>query len=245
MITNLTPYENLVMREKTIYGNWTTDVNNITAYTKTLINNKDIRESLNKSLCSYNITGYFKSESDCIKEVGNSYNQDINTFCYGFIDEIRIKKNIIRILLESGIIIGNLTEYKTEDWYKMYYDLFNNETNKDITTKKIFRLELFNDGYFHNISNIYFINVILPYLNENRKIIFENLTIVGKNNIFFFLLSIFVSFLVAIYIFYWSPNIKRLNRIIYETKNMLKIIPMHILIADVNIKTLLHISMKK
>ena len=245
MIINLTPYENLVMREKTIYGNWTIDVNNITRYTKTLINNKDIRERLNKSLCSYKMTDYFKSESDCIKEVGNSYNQDINTFCYGFIDEIRIKKNIIRILLGMDIIKGNLTEYKTEDWHKMYYDLFNNEINEDITTKIRFRLELFNDGYFHLISNIYFINIILPYLNENRKIIFEYLTIVGKNKIFYFLLSVFVLFLVAVYIFYWSPNIKRLNRIIYETKNMLKIIPMHILIADTNIKTLLHISMKK
>ena len=244
-ILNITPFENLVLKEKRIYGNWTTDINNITFYTKTLINNKDIRESLNKSLCSYNITDYFKSEKDCIKEVGNSYNQDINTFCYGFIDEIRIKKNIIRLLLEMGIIIGDLTEYKTESWHDMYFDLFNKETNEDLTTKIRFRLELFNDGYFHTISNIYFINIILPCLNENRKIIFNYLTIVGKNNIFYFLLTVFILFLVAIYIFYWSPNIKRLNAKIFETKNMLKIIPMYILMADMNIKTLLHISTKK
>ena len=88
IILNTTPYENLIEKEKTIYGNWTDNVNNITLLTKTLISDKDIVDKINKSLCSYNITDYFNSEEECISIVGNSYDQDINTFIYGFVDEI-------------------------------------------------------------------------------------------------------------------------------------------------------------
>ena len=245
IILNKTPYENLVRLEKEIYENWTDDVNNITFFTRTLINNKDIRNQLNKSLCSYYITNYFNSEQHCINVVGNGYNQDINTFAYGFVDEIRIKKNIIRDLLNNDKIIGDLSEYKTETWYKKYYVLLNNEVGKNDTSQIRFRLQLFNEEYLHFISNLYFINVILPCLNENRKIIFENLTIAGKKDIFFFLITILLILFISIYIFYWAPMIKNLNKIIYEIKSILKIIPLHILMADANIKNLLHISFKK
>ena len=108
-----------------------------------------------------------------------------------------------------------------------------------------FRLDLFNDRYFHTISNIYFINIILPCLNEQRKIVFNSISIDGRQNIYYILISIFAFVLSIIYIFYWTPAIKRLNRVISETKKMLKIIPMHILMSDLNIKNLLHISYKK
>ena len=245
IILNQTPYENLCRIEKDIYSHWTDDVNNITYYTNILINNKEIKNKLNKSLCSYNMTDYFKSEEDCIKNLGNGYNQDIDTFVYGFADELRIKKNIIRVISDIGMIIGNLTEYEVDTWYDKYYQLFNDETREDLTIKIRFRLELFNDGYFHTISNLYFINVILPCLNGNRKIIFENLTIVGKQNVFYLLITILLALFISIYLFYWAPMLKNLSKIIYETKSMLKIIPMHILMADLNIKNLLHISLKK
>ena len=144
-----------------------------------------------------------------------------------------------------GIIIGNLTDYDTENWYNDYYDLFNNEKNEDITQKIRFRLELFNDGYFHTISNIHFINVILPWLNENRKIIFDYLTIVGKQNSYYFIFALYILIMLLVYIFYWIPMISQINKVIYETKSMLKIIPMHILMADINIKNLLNINIKK
>ena len=148
-------------------------------------------------------------------------------------------------MLNNDKVIGDLSEYKTESWYKKYYDLLNNEVGKNDSSQIRFRLQLFNEGYFHFISNIYFINVILPCLNENRKIIFENLTIAGKKDIFFFLIAILLILFISIYIFYWAPMLKNLNKIIYETKSMLRIIPLHILMADANIKNLLHISFKK
>ena len=244
LILNKTPYENLVRLEKEIYGNWTNNVNNITYFTNALINNKDIRDQLNKSLCSYHITNYFESEEHCNNIIGYGYNQDINTFAYGFVDEIRIKKNLIRDLLDNGRIIGNLGEYKIETWKDEYYDLLNNGITEDNDENFIFKLQLFNEGYYHFISNIYFINVILPCLSENKKIIFDNLTISGKKNVFYILIVALLILFISIYFFYWAPMLKNLTTIIYETKSMLKIIPLHILMADGNIKNLLHISLK-
>ena len=245
IILNEIPYKNLIIREKYIFGNWTDDVNNITSYINLLITNKYIKDKLNVSLCSFNVTDYFKTENDCFKEVGNSHEQDIYTFSYGFVDDIRIKKNIIRGLSESGMIIGNLTEYETETWHKKYFELFNNITKEDFSISIRFRLQLFNEKYYHSISNINFINIILPFFNQNRKIIFEYLTIAATNYIYYILFSVSIVGLLMIYFFYLIPKLRNLNRIIYETKNMLKIIPIHILMADINIKNLLHISLNK
>ena len=101
LILNKTPFENIQRKENEIYGNWTNDINNITYLTNLLITDKDIRNKLNKSLCSYIMIDYYKSEEDCIKSVGNSYDQDSNTFCYGFIDEIRIKKKYSKIIIRN------------------------------------------------------------------------------------------------------------------------------------------------
>ena len=245
LILNKTPFENLQRKENEIYGNWTDDIKNITYLSNLLITDKDIKKELNKSLCSYIMTDYYKSEEDCIKSVGNIYTQDTNTFCYGFIDEIRIKKNIIRILFKSGIILGNLAEYNTESWYDDYFILLENEKNEDITTKIRFRLELFNEGYFHFISNIYFLNIILPSINQNRKIIFEYLTIVGKHYAYFIIFIIYILINVLVYVLYYIPMIKNLNKSINEIKSMLKIIPIQILMADNNINNLLQINIKK
>ena len=240
IIENDFPYNKLMEKEKIIYGNWTVDINNINNFQKTLIDvNENIASQLDKSLCSYNITDYFKDEDDCIKILGNSYNQDINTFASGFIDELRIKKNVIRLLYNANYIIGNLSEYKTENWF--------NDFNEELEAhkEKYFRLDIFNNEFLHAQSNIIFINVILPCLDSIRKIILSSVKIAGRQITYYILISIFVLILMITYFFYWIPKIRKLNRIIYETKNMLKIIPIHILMSDNNIINLLQVSKKK
>jgi hypothetical protein len=240
IIENDLPYNKLMEKEKIIYGNWTVDINNINHYQRILIDvNENIANELYKSLCSYNITDYFKDEDDCIKILGNSYNQDINTFASGFIDELRIKKNVIRLLYDANFIIGNLSEYKTANWFND----FNEELN--VHKEKYFRLDIFNNEYLHSESNIIFINVILPCLDSTRKIIISRVTTAGQQITYYILISIFVLILMVAYLFYWIPKIRILNRIIYETKNMLKIIPMDILMSDNNIIKLLQVSKKK
>ena len=246
IIENDLPFNKLIEKEKIIFGNWTEDINNINYFQKTLIDvNENIASQLNKGLCSYNLTDYFKDENHCIKTLGNSFAQDINTFSNGFIDELRIKKNVVRLLLNMGLIMGNLTEYETKTWYDEYYDVFKDEIDANIQTKKRFRLELFNDEYFHSDPNVIFINVILPCLDETRKVIVGKLTIIGSQFSYYYLISFFGAILIGIYFFYWIPKIRELNRIIYETKNMLKIIPMHILMSDNNIINLLQVTLKK
>ena len=227
-------------KERIIYGNWTQDINNINYFQRILIDiNENIASQLDRSLCSYNITDFFKDEEDCIKILGNSYNQDINTFASGFIDELRIKKNVIRLLSSENYIIGNLTEYQTENWYNDY-----NEELK-AHSGKYFRLDIFNNEFLHAQSNIIFINVILPCLDSTRKIIISKVTLAGRQITYYILISIFVVILMLIYLVYWIPKIRKLNRIIYETKNMLKFIPMNILMSDNNIINLLQVSKKK
>jgi hypothetical protein len=244
IILDAIPYDNLAKKEVRIYANWTDYVNNISYYEKKFINNEH-RKELNKSLCSYIITDYFDSLEECYILIGNNFDQDIYTFISGYFDELRIQKNIIRILLELDLVKGNLTEYNVSNWYNEFHLILNNNTNEDVQTKFRFRLDLFNEEYLHSVNNIYFINIIYPCFNKQRKIISEYLNIDKKQNTYYILLAIFIIILIAIYIFYWIPMIRRLNRIIYETKNMLKIIPMHILMADLDIKNLFHISIKK
>ena len=243
-ILDSTPYDNLVKKEAKIYANWTDYINNITYFEKMFINNED-RKKLNKSLCSYYITDKFSNLEECQKSIGNSYDQDIYTFISGYFDELRVKKNVIRILLESDLVKGNLTEYNVSNWYNEFYQMLIEETDVNIQTKIRFRLDLFNEDYLHSANNLQFINIIFPCFNEQRKIVFEYLNIGKKENTYYILLTIFVLILLGIYVFYWIPMIRRLNRIIYETKNMLKIIPMHILMADLDIKNLFHISLQK
>ena len=145
---------------------------------------------------------------------------------------------MIRLLYDANYIIGNLTEYKTENWFNDYNEELN--ANK----AKYFRLDIFNNEFLHSQSNLIFINVILPCLDSTRKIIISKVTIVGRQITYYILISIFVLILMATYFFYWIPKIRKLNRIIYETKNMLKIIPMNILMSDNNIINLLQVSKK-
>ena len=134
---------------------------------------------MNKSLCSYIITDYFDSLEECYILIGNNFDQDIYTFISGYFDELRIQKNIIRILLELDLVKGNLTEYNVSNWYNEFHLILNNNTNEDVQTKFRFRLDLFNEEYLHSVNNIYFINISYPCFNKQRKIISEYLSYIG------------------------------------------------------------------
>ena len=85
-----------------------------------------------------------------------------------FLEELKIKKNIIEYKLEKENILGNLTEYN-------YSDYINNEkiprkgdyNNTNKTKTQIFRLDLFNNKTLHYELNIIYFNIILPFVEEN------------------------------------------------------------------------------
>jgi hypothetical protein len=196
-----------------------------------------------KSLCNYYINDVFDSSVECEEVIGLITNYDFDPLTYYFLEEIKINKNIIRYALLYGKkIVGNLTEYN-------YSDYINNELipkiEDDNDNVTLFRLDLFNDDIIHYKLNLMFFSIILPYIEENRKSIYNILTI-GKNDNN--LILVFILFLVSIsliFVFYFIPIVNHINRIIYKTKNMLSIIPLNILSSQSGVSKLLQISKEK
>ena len=84
-----------------------------------------------------------------------------------------------------------------------------------------------------------FFSIILPYIEEKRKSIYNILT-VGKagNNV----IKLFIAFLDVVtlmYLCYFLPITIYINKAIYKTKNMLCIIPLNILVSQSGISKLL------
>ncbi len=111
----------------------------------------------------------------------------------------------------------------------------------------LYRLEIFNQEPSHTNLNIKFINVILPYVLNQRTVCVDSIqeSIKGGYIIYIVLISIFAAIITFIFAAYWIPMIRVLNMEIYKTKNMLTIIPVQILASLPNIRELLNISNKR
>ena len=137
--------------------------------------------------------------------------------------------------IETENIIGNLTNEKNniEELLKE-----SDESDKEY----IPRIELFNDNVLHSDLNIMYINIIIPYFDEIRKVMFKNITFDGRNSIFIILFCIYIPLIALIYFAYLFPMIRYLDNFIYKTKKILLIIPIKILTTQINIKSLLKIT---
>ena len=137
-----------------------------------LINNSNI-ESLvyYNDLCAFYINDFFDSSDRCSEIIGIITKYDIFHMSFYFLEEIKIKKNIVRYKLKYEKIVGNLTEYK-------YLDYLEDENiPKNGSYNNLFRLNLFNDDEIHFSLNLIFFSIILPYMQENRKIDFNSFSI--------------------------------------------------------------------
>ena len=218
------------------YDSISTDVDYIQEYINSHITmNEELKKVMNKGLCSYYITDYFNSEEDCIEKYKNIINHDFIIFASYFIQEIRIRKNLVTYILSTGIFRGKLNEFRVDLWMaddtipKIY-------SPKNITYR--FRLDLFNNETMHNYLNNIYINIIIPYVDTNRKALLKSLKLKVKN-VYFIVFSC-ISLFISVFIFYifWIPIVFFFNDIIYKTKNMLSIIPTNILIYKSNIEIL-------
>ena len=192
-----------------------------------------------KNLCSFNLTDYFESISECEEKYANILKYDFITFATNFIEEIRVKKNIVKYLLSTGKIIGRLNKYNLGQWMKDNLIPKKGIINPNTPNDTMFRLNLFNNETIHNSLNVIFINIIYPYLNGNRKIILETFSLEGHNYSFIIITILYLIIVIIIYFVYWFPIIISLNNSIYKTKNMLTIIPINILANQNNINLLL------
>jgi hypothetical protein len=204
-----------------------------------LINNSNI-ESLvyYNDLCAFYINDFFDSSDMCSEEIGLITKYDIYHLVFYFLEEIKIKKNIVRYKLKYENIVGNLTEYK-------YLDYLEDENiPKKGSYNNIFRLNLFNDDEIHSRLNLIFFSIILPFIQDNRKRDFNYFSIDKEDKFLILVNTIFISILSFLFFFHFLPVINYINNIIYKTKNMLSIIPLSILSTHNGIKELFNLSDK-
>ncbi len=151
---------------------------------------------------------------------------------------LSIKRDILKYLYSQNVIVGNLTKYETNTWNVSLLTDFS--TYDEPKLYKVFRLSLFNDHELHSKINIVFYNIVLSYIYSQRKAV-TNDYIYNKRWDYIILFLCFLTVLILIILFYWIPTLNNFNTVIYKTKNMLTIIPIHILAAQSNIRTLLNI----
>ena len=200
--------------------------------------NTNVHLTYNDDLCAFYINDFFDSSDMCSEEIGLITNYDIYHLAFYFLEEIKIKKNIVRYKLKYENIVGNLTEYK-------YLDYLEDENiPKKGNYNSLFRLNLFNDDQIHSYLNLVFFSIILPFIQDNRKRDFSYFSIDKVDKYLILVNAIFISILSFLFFFHFLPVINYINNIIYKTKNMLSIIPLSILSTHNGVKELLNLSDK-
>ena len=236
IIDDMTPFEYLIKFETISFDNIAGDVKIINNFlNENLIMDDEMINLVNKELCSFYITDYFNSSEQCRMKFGGILNYDFIIFSTNFIQRLRSVKNIVAYRHETELIIGNLTEYNVELW-----ETWAKNYSSEISDKSIsFRLGQFNDEILHSEINLMFVNIFIPYIEQNRKKILKSLMIEGYEFHFILIFSTLIVLILLVYFLYFLPKINKLNNFIYKTKNMVTLIPMEVLISQTNIKSLI------
>ena len=206
---------------------------------------QDIYESYNEfnsqTLCSRINYDYFFSEEECNLHMKGITIYEMSVVYTTITEEIRIHKNLVNQLLRNNAIFGNLTLYGSKYWSK---DRIINDLKNANYSPSFYRIYLFNNYSYHKDLNILFINSLYPYIEAERKINNDSINGIIKNKEMTYI-TYYVCLLVVItllFLIFWVPMIRNMNTIIYTTKKMLSIIPIHILASQKNIQTLLNIE---
>lgn len=215
------------------------DINDLTKYIYHYVTfDEELMFVMTKELCTFYIRDYFNSTELCKTEFGSILNYNFNVIISNFFQRIRYTKNIIRYKFEKEYIIGELSLYEVEKWSKWNFTYFGKEYINKGDKLIPFKLDLFNNETLHSQMNIIFLNIFLPYIDENRKGIIARLNIDGPKKYFLFYFLIYITLLVFIYIIFLIPMLIYIKEFIYNTKNMLLLIPISILASQNNIKKL-------
>jgi hypothetical protein len=237
-IQDMTPFEFLTQSELLSYETISDELRTIQTFLNENIPIDDeINSALSQNLCSYSLTGYFKTVEECEKKVGSIINYDFLIITTNFIQKIRNLKNIVKYKYKTENIIGNLTNYELNIWRT-----WNNDIQPDGSRNFEFKLNLFNNETLHSYVNLLFVNYFIPFIDKFRKIILNRLSIEGHEIKMIVIFFTFIFLLVLNFVFYLHPRVNYLSDFIYKTKNLLSLIPMAILTDQRNIKSLLKIS---
>ena len=230
---NVLIYDTLHMTLVNSYDTLTLDVQYITDYILANIPMEgEMLELFSRSLCSYYITDTFNSTEDCLNKYGSLINNDFSIFAAHFLEDIRILKNLVRYIINTGKYRGRLNIFRPDLFLADELIPKKSNTPPNTDTEYKFRLDLFNNETIHNNLNSLFLDVILPYLNMNRKLILKHVSLKGDEFNFIFYSILYIIFLLIFFFCCWLPIISQLNKNICETKNILSIIPIDILLYD-------------
>ena len=242
IIFGLPVYDYLIQKEETFYSS---NTENIYYLNSNSHNIKDLYENYivlqEKGFCN-SYSSYFSSSKQCEDFIGGKdgiISLGFHIMINYFVEKIRNARNYMNLLLDKKIVVGNLSKVIDASSNDSNYNLNNNDS-------LMFRMKVFNMDQTHFRLNIFFINIILQYIDEERNMTSSLIekSINNSYKVYMIVLIIYVVIFLLIFFLYWLPMINSLNIEIYKTKNMLSIIPVQILACQPNIKELLDISTK-
>ena len=223
IIFNLTPYEYLKNVENEIYNLLRQSVYHSNPIIKEMVqNNRTVFEIFYSDSCSFESINYFNLTDECVNKFAylSRFNLD-RTLLY-FLEQLRIKKNIVKYMLDNYNVVGDLSEYNKDKMINIY----NINSNND---KTIFRLDLFINEKIHTNINFMYFNILLQNLEKTKNMI-NNFSIDGKDSHFLLLIILYSLSLCLVIIVFFLPMIKFLNKQIYKAKNILSIVPINVLL---------------
>ena len=236
IIYNMLPFEYLERTEKSSYETLTDEFKYINEFIQKFLS-EDIQRMLDKNYCSYNYTDKFSSLEDCKNKLGGIINYDFSIVSSYFIEEIRINKFLVKYLLSTGNVRGNLNDYDQDIWLK---DETIPKVGDNYTGENFFRLDFYNNKNIHEYIDLMFVNIILPHIDINIKYILPYLSI-DDREIYLYLTSVlYLVIVILIFFIFLYIKIRNINKQIYKTKNMLSLIPINILASQNNVKELLN-----
>ena len=239
LIYNMLPFDYLSITYNNSYITISNDITFIRNFNKKYLSNGEINNLLTKNFCSYNYTDRYSTYDECSKELYFLLNYNFSIIAMNFLEGLRKDKYVLRYLLSTGKIIGGLNDYNQDLWLK---DERMPVIGKNNTGGYIFRLDLYNDDTVHGYLDLIFVNIILPYMDINRKYVIPFLSVDGRNYFLKLTSAFYVLVVVLIFLIYVLLKIKFLNKHIYRTKNLLRLIPLNILMSLNNIKSLLDLN---
>ena len=227
-----TPYTILVFLEGNIFSQKSTDLNMLELYSNSITNFNDIyKKQWEASLCETRTNDFFSSDEECLRYMNGIMNYDFNMVTNSFIEEIILQAQYIMYYLSTNEVI-NISS-----------DVFNNLGQ---LKGKNFRYILFEDENIslHHKLNVIFSNLYIPTINYYLDITAN--TIIGSfNNISSSITAVFIFYFCFIFVVNFIiifPMILGMNTILFKSKKILNIIPIHILLNLQGINKLLNLS---
>ena len=238
---SLKPFDYL---SKTIIESFETipsDIIFINNFNKKYLSNGEINTKLSQNFCYYNFSKRYNTYEQCSSELWFLLNYDFDIIASNFLEALRKNIHVVKYLLDNNLTAGDLNDYDENIWIN---DSSIPQVGKNYTSEniKIFRLDLYNDETIHGYLDLIFVNILLPYMDISRKHIIPFLSIEGKDYYLRLTTIFYVLLIAAIFFVYLFLKVKSLNKHIYKTKNLLRLIPLNILMSLGNIKSLLDLN---